>query len=1203
MKPVHDYGSADQSCSCTSCSYKSESDRTSLKRFVARGSRIDKLYYGKYLPLRERKLLERLIRTRAVYDDLRKQIISDSSVSEPVLKERTRIFSRDKLLDGKRKSNDIIGLVDLVDKGVAFPSEKLSECCSCCICGSNISMVKLPKRRLPIREHKLRHERRHEYDRALSRTKIRMSKVMVASKHKLNQTSEFSKNVRFRTKRVRSEPCICTYKFSGMAKQASSVMKRLHQVNPELDVKQNSDAKQYKSKLNDVENATKQSFKNRKKPHTCLCNKIDGSIKKSTKKIKKIGSELKAGVKKSLEEVAQIIYKPTDKLEPTQRKRKSLVSGDVKEIERNVFTIKKDSLTKFKEELRRKRDRKYWKCKFKCYPDECDPEQCFKISKRKNKRNIRDHRFLEFNKTNKKIDEPWTNPDISVKSDNIENVTKLVRKKQESENTEASNKTTAFGASSVNVGIKKKANTNKENLKSEIDKIEYFNPVTKNLSQMRSKLTRRSVSSSDITGKVISEENINMNVTTPQHSLKNRRRDVELAKEEVAKGMNRQVVRVGSSFSFNVEFYKDKPLQKLPNVNLNEVITQKTKFKIPSKKKHNTINKKEEYQKSKRTHHRNKISGTPHKHNMMKNTQMEKHPLKRCFCTLQLNAKKTKMYVNRLHKQESVQTNKLHLDYPILLPYECNPGICVSSNLNPIVCNKLIKKRNIKHRYISTNTDLETKDVAARTKSKSILSNIPSNIQVHAIRKPESIMLSLSPADVNVKVNHKRPKQAVRIGSTFSFNIEFSKNHSSRTHSDINVNHFTTSKNKSYENQQREKKLGKAKRYIRHKYSQISHSTGKSRHTITKYSLKRCFCTMKFARPEKNKITSISKSTFMSSRSLDQVPKLYPAFKTASVSTRKITKNYNHIKLRQLQYECEPDMCIPGECDPFKCQQILYVRQPKHVKVHSRKLNTENRTRSAYSLTSNLKIIPRTKKVQSTFFANKRKPSNYGLKKTVTTSPLGNQLQPNDGCVRQAVKIGSNFSFNIEFFKEQPYDHQVAPVVNISQKPKSIQLQKKAVLNNHELKEIKPKRKSTQMGVEKKQTSIQRGTLAMERCFCTLKFYKKSKNTRNNKVVHIGTKTPHFTGTSQSLVPTVPHSTMTKNNYKYIRSLDQFECEPHVCIPGKCNPYDCLEPIKRRDRIRYSKEMRVVTKPTNLRSISSSTQKKYSSSKECFYSI
>lgn len=110
-------------CACRDCAYSSKSDNDKLLR----GSKIDKLFYDEYLPLRERKLLQKLVRTRAVYDDIRTKILSSSSEGD---------HDSNKL--GDKGTNAVNEFISLVDRGL-LPSldssvNLHSVCCSCCIC-------------------------------------------------------------------------------------------------------------------------------------------------------------------------------------------------------------------------------------------------------------------------------------------------------------------------------------------------------------------------------------------------------------------------------------------------------------------------------------------------------------------------------------------------------------------------------------------------------------------------------------------------------------------------------------------------------------------------------------------------------------------------------------------------------------------------------------------------------------------------------------------------------------------------------------------------------------------------------------------------------------------------------------------------------------------------------------------------------------
>lgn len=133
-------------CSCTHCIYKSiKSDEDGLYG----GSRIDRLYYDEYLPLREKKLLAKLVRTRGIYDDIRNRILSSSSVevNSPLPPNHECECESD-----KKDSEAVLKLVELVDRGEHPSLNSLvslhSDCCGCCRCRDKLpKLLDLPQPR------------------------------------------------------------------------------------------------------------------------------------------------------------------------------------------------------------------------------------------------------------------------------------------------------------------------------------------------------------------------------------------------------------------------------------------------------------------------------------------------------------------------------------------------------------------------------------------------------------------------------------------------------------------------------------------------------------------------------------------------------------------------------------------------------------------------------------------------------------------------------------------------------------------------------------------------------------------------------------------------------------------------------------------------------------------------------------------------
>lgn len=126
-------------CVCKNCVYsvKPKSSRDELLH----GSRIDKLYYNKYLPLREKKLLDKLVRTRGVYDNIRNKILrSDTEINKNCgCANKTNV-------NNAKESYPIYDIVSRVDRGEFSSNSSFnlhSECCSCCDC--KLTAIKQPK--------------------------------------------------------------------------------------------------------------------------------------------------------------------------------------------------------------------------------------------------------------------------------------------------------------------------------------------------------------------------------------------------------------------------------------------------------------------------------------------------------------------------------------------------------------------------------------------------------------------------------------------------------------------------------------------------------------------------------------------------------------------------------------------------------------------------------------------------------------------------------------------------------------------------------------------------------------------------------------------------------------------------------------------------------------------------------------------------
>lgn len=128
-----------RSCTCSSCFYRSTLEKPSLRQIIAEGSRIDKLYLGKFIPLRKKKI----VTTKPQYNQLRnKELQREASLkpaSEKVLatskKEHVRHTQQTKETDS---NSVVLGLLTLKNKEEKLLSRKSINVCTCCSCNSSI---------------------------------------------------------------------------------------------------------------------------------------------------------------------------------------------------------------------------------------------------------------------------------------------------------------------------------------------------------------------------------------------------------------------------------------------------------------------------------------------------------------------------------------------------------------------------------------------------------------------------------------------------------------------------------------------------------------------------------------------------------------------------------------------------------------------------------------------------------------------------------------------------------------------------------------------------------------------------------------------------------------------------------------------------------------------------------------------------------
>ncbi|CAF4901455.1 unnamed protein product [Pieris macdunnoughi] len=1208
MKPPRKSHNTSDSCSCTSCLYRSESDRPSLQRLILKQSKIDRLYYGKYVPLREKKLLDKLVRTRAVYDDIRAQLVSDSTSSL----QKNADFKQKTSSNELQKSSAILEIVNLVDKGAALKTPNLSECCSCCSCSSKSHLHQnIQSRKLHHRKHAREHYEREG----------------------LRYNMKKRKGVRFWPKHIKSDPCTCTFEYLGFSNKNANLD---NNIESSLNIDEEIQPRPRKPSLNIVESKTKikniitDGLQKIKDSKTMLQDSLAIRAKESLERVKNIKNQLKPMKKLPeddfyflenrkvtiLKDAGRTSYEKI-KASQTRLKNKILEKGEIadvrarnsinklKQIKNNMNTnvkgsleklsfkkkpkkklnvlspeqhtqlahkIRKDSIVKFKEDLNRKeRLLKGWICEEPCIQGTCDPKQCLK--KLKLKRTVKDRRRGRRGKSK----------------------THVSKGKRREENN-------AISSNSSNVRIQTRSRKKASKLQQNIPK-----ENTKKL-QIKPALSIKKLQNKEKLAK------------TQAQGKKNKllKKHLRVKSSSEREAIPRQVVRIGSSFSFNVEFFKENPRSNIqsssPNYGKNN--NQSSGLTLNSSRKQKSIQKdKNRSQSSLKLLKRELAKKLKHiqKH---RQTALQKSESVQCECS-------NVALADRQNNQNS------------LLPFECDPSICIPGICDPGNCLKLIQKRlatRSKQSYTSSRKTKSTSSVTTKSKSSKA-----KQVQSAIIPRRKDVM-DKEKLKFRARKANRKPKLSngniVRIGSTFSFNIEFQKK--SKIPLQNGIENWQGLNTFSIKPKTKELVRDKIPNYLKRDV----------------YRKERNF---------KRRTSTTGTETDYSGN-----------FKTRNTSTG--TKNLQFLS-HLLPYECTPGTCFPGECNPYECLERIKKRHNTR-EVSLGTISPENK--STYSYTKN--------KSKAAFV--QFKPSTKG-RKILAKSKIGDRKmgKPNisstalDSNAKHVVNIGSTFSFNVEFSKsygKKDIEKDLKPstnVVNFSTRKKvkerGVEIEKKVGHVDTQIEKVRKAEKSSLVGP------------MLKRCFCTLNLYKKQKNDLNKrkKLLHANTtytvntalllKQQHSSinlkkmqdfyddvsgkqsilrllpckkySTKQSLeitsslsldvklikkslkdsknnlqqISAAPSSsyikkmesltvyglskylkrcfyTMNMQNDSKFRKLEPYECEPGVCIPGECDPYECQKLIMKRLVKGYSKLSSTDSKPISMSS--SQTQKKPSQS-------
>ncbi|CAG9560673.1 unnamed protein product [Danaus chrysippus] len=1055
MKTVRKVHTGLPNCSCTSCTYKSGSENASVKRFMAHGSRIDRLYYGKYIPLRERKLLERLVRTRAEYDDIRARLLSDSTHS--LSTKATKKSSRE-LDDVEKGSAAIFELVNLVDKGATLG---LGECCSCCSCDSK-----------GIRGN-VRHMRRgHGPERR------------VFKEERMAETHRRRKGVRFKTKHIRSDPCTCALKLSSHLKHhATEVFRRKHR--PESTEFYTTTDEERQNKQRRVRDFVHRSYENIKHVNKEMEQKFLEGVKKAKESKTKIQENLHLDTQYSAVQLKQ-----------ARRSLKSKVRGDEKRHS-NISELQLNDLLAI------------------CM---CSEDEIFE----------RPHESL-----------------LSV----------YTRRSKE------------------------KIMEAKGKLKSVVKSTVSRKPKVKKVATKGSQIE---IAPEQTLGAQLKKQSV-ICICPEDKSLKKSLKE--------------------SSFSVHTKRSKEKVVEateKLKSVVKSTISRKQKEGKISSKGSQTQIAPE------------NNLAAQLKKESVIcicPEDQAFKKPRRGGGRKISTRTSETqfargKDLAFQVKKDSLMKYKEDLIRKQIMKEWECGPE-CIEGPCDPQECliklerkrrNKGVKHRGIEYRqahlqkksgpviqqkHAKVQEELmfpppkgKQKPILRTQQTEGQADQIASGEQFDTkqkskiISKRERVDKGMSPKVVKTPEKKSSPQQGVRISSSFSLNVQLYKGIPKAEVPKGNVTATKQSKSGS------KNKMVKRPKNLHDKGITQVVTKHSSRDTQTRaHSLKRCFCTLKLKSKARNRRRNkpLEKSIFTETSSLTQCnikcstdmceqllcEKLYK--KSSKVQTNNQKRNRREKKFRSpqlLPYECEPGVCIPGECDPYQCIQLINLREAK-----ARRRSTPCSTCTSRKTKSTSTITPKSNKLSKAKFIQSMYSYNAASKRNETTFKIQQRNIPHTPG-RQAVRIGSSFSFNIEFYKNRPGEHLSYPsdlkTISVQPKYKSIPKRKRVkvqaiqgdAIGFHENMPTQVYRKARDVSM----------STVLKRCFCTLKIQKKEHvKIKKNKMLTVGTKT-----VDELYYNTETSNKATRTKKKYMRSLEPYECEPFTCIPGECNPYECLERINRR---------------------------------------
>ncbi|XP_069354758.1 uncharacterized protein [Maniola hyperantus] len=468
-------------------------------------------------------------------------------------------------------------------------------------------------------------------------------------------------------------------------------------------------------------------------------------------------------------------------------------------------------------------------------------------------------------------------------------------------------------------------------------------------------------------------------------------------------------------------------------------------------------------------------------------------PNDRCFCTLSLNKSKTKppLPVKTIHASTATDVHKIII-HPVsnLLPYECAPNVCVPGECNPVLCLEKIKKRHKKlgtimiesqkNTFGTTMEDLQKKNVATIIKKgKDAKNNKISSKQLHQIKSKEIH---------EHKTGNNNNRQAVRISSNFNFDIEFTKtnNPNYKSVSELPKPHKTKHqfKNKAANSNFKENKLWS-------RALQSSSPKNVSRGSSMGIFLKRCFCTLKLQKTQLNKIP------IAVDKQIDESKERYISNENKSTATRKLPMETYDLS----PFECEPFFCVPGEIDPHEWAKRIEMRDRKHNTQYT---DTQSNTISHKTVGIKQRINMKSQRSQASIIEKNAVVPIYNINRPeIVEIPRFTNIFN-----KQAVRIGSNFSFNIEFCKENlPLSSDNLKYLEHgynkkNKEHKKIKVKDHKNIYHHEQKNtntIRLQSSASKYGKTKTKNKPEDAENILKRCFCTLKLQSKSSSEKKKQ--------------------------------------------------------------------------------------------------------